>query len=168
MTEDMIATAIIFYPFSYAILTFIAGFISDKWGRKRVAQVFGGIAGVALVLFTLASRFFASGILVGILYGCYVGGLWSASDTIFFTISEESMPTELRGSVVGVMFLISAIGTLSGLVLFAVLQNFLDIGLAGILISVPFLCISLFLLTFKVSETKDVDLNTVTGSEWDK
>lgn len=167
MTEDMIATAIICYPLAYAALTFIAGFVSDKWGRKRVAQIFGGIAFVSLILFVVATKFVGSGVVAGLLYGCYVGGLWSASDTIFFTMSEESAPTELRGSVVGVVFLVSAMCIILGTVLFTVLQNFMDIGIAGIAMSAPLILIALVLFSAKVSETKDVDLSTVTGCEWD-
>ena len=42
-----------------------------------------------------------------------------------------------------------------------------SIGLLSLCICGPFMLIALFLLITQVSETKGVDLNTVTGAEWD-
>lgn len=167
MRVEQISTAIVFYPLVYAALTFIAGFVSDRWGRKRVSLIFGTIAVASLIGFVLCAKYLQNGAVVGMLYGGFVGGLYSTSDTIIFTMSQESAPTEIRASIVGVMFLFLSFGAIAGMIVFAVLQNFLSLGMTSIILAVPFISISLIILGAKVGETKDVDLATVTGTEWD-
>lgn len=167
MTEAEISAAIMVYPIAYALLTALSGFYSDKKGRKTTCLTFGTISMVCLILFTLAAKYAHNGILVGLLYGGYVGGLWSAGDTLLLTLPQESSPTNLRASVVGVFTLTLMLGMV-GVFGVTILYNFFrDYGWLCFACSVPFMFISLLLLKTKVHETCNVNLDTVTGEEWD-
>ncbi len=167
MSPAQIATAIFCYPFSYAVITVISGIFSDRLGRKRVCQIFGCLATVALLLFVLASKYIGNGVLCGLLYGMFVGGLWSTSDTLFFMCAQESAPTNLRASVVGAMSLVAFGGSLLGGIVFVFLQNFIDLGWLCLGFTVPFMAAALILISKRIGETKEIDLETVTGCEWD-
>lgn len=166
MSEGQISTAIMVYPVVYAILTALSGFYSDKKGRKTTCLAFGTLSMVCLILFVLATKFANNGVLVGLLYGGFVGGLWSTGDTLLLTLPQESAPTSLRASVVGVFTLTLVIG-LVGVFGVAIAYNFFrDYGWLCFLCAVPFMAISLLLLKTKVHETRGVDLDAVTGEEW--
>lgn len=167
MTELQISNVIFYYPFIYALITFLSGLFSDKWGRKTTCLFFGSLSLCGLILFIFATKFVHNSVVAGIFYGCYIGGLWSAGDTLLMTMPQESSPTFLRASIVGV-FSLTLLSGIIGLVLVLILYNFFrDYGWLCFCLSVPFMFISLLLLYKKVHETKDVDLNTITGSEWD-
>lgn len=167
MTEAQISTAVTVYPLTYALLTVLAGFYSDKKGRKTTCLTFGTLSMFCLILFILASKYLHNGVIVGLLYGGYVGGLWSAGDTLLMTFPQESAPTDLRASVVGVFTLTLMLGLLSTVGVVIGYNFFRDYGWLCFCFAVPFMAISLLLVKTKVHETRDVDLDTVTGTEWD-
>lgn len=167
MSEDQISTAIMVYPIAYAILTALSGFYSDKKGRKTTCLTFGSLAMVCLILFVLATKYVHNGVIVGLLYGGYVGGLWSTGDTLLLTLPQESAPTNLRASIVGVFTLTLIVG-LIGVFGVAIIYNFFrDYGWLCFACSVPFMVVSLLLMKTKIHETRGVDLDSVTGKEWD-
>lgn len=167
MTVDEVSKAIIVFPFFNGATTILAGFVSDKLGRKKSCLVFGSLTAVMLALFIIASEldwgFFAA----GAFYGISIGGLWSMSDTLFLTIPAESTPSKLRASVMGVMSLMLLAGSLIGMALIVVGQNFMNMGWLCLAVCCLFIVIALVILLTKVHETKDVDLEAVTGAEWD-
>ena len=166
MSESQISTAIIVYPVVYAILTAVSGFYSDNKGRRTTCLTFGTLSMACLILFVLATKFVHNGVLVGLLYGGFVGGLWSTGDTLLLTLPQESAPTNLRASVVGVFTLTLVIG-LVGVFGVAIAYNFFrDYGWLCFLCAVPFMAVSLLLLKTKVHETRGVNLDAVTGQEW--
>ena len=168
MTTEQITTAMYFIPFVNAVMTAISGFLTDALGRKRSATVLSGIAFLGLTSFILCSSFGMAPALVGISYGFFIGGLWSACDILFIMIPGESSPTHLRVSVVGTMSIMSGAGSVISIALMTVGMLFVEsIGLLCLCACVPFLLISIIILATKVKETKGVDLTTVTGSEWD-
>lgn len=168
MTTSQITTAMYFIPPVNALMTAISGFITDFLGRKRSAAVLSGIALAGLVSFVYSASFGLAPALVGISYGFFIGGLWSASDILFIMIPGESTPTNLRVSVVGTMGIMSGVGSVLSIAIMTVGMLFIDsIGLLCLCVCVPFLLAAIIILITKVNETKGVDLSTVTGAEWD-
>lgn len=167
LSTDDISNSVLFYPFIYALVTLISGFFSDKFGRRVNCLFFGTLSILSLVGFIVLSKYTTNGIVCGLLYGAFVGGLWSTGDTLLMVIMQESCPTELRASTVGVHNLLSMVPSGIMLMIVTVLQNFLDLAWMCLAISVPAMATCIILLFNKVHETKHVDLNTVTGAEWD-
>ena len=168
MSTDNITTAMFFIPLINAAMTALSGFITDLIGRKRSVMVHTGIALVGLVSFVCCSNFGISPIIVGISYGFFIGGLWSAADIMFILLPGESTPTNLRVSVVGTMGIMSGVGNVLSVAIMTVGMLFIEsIGFLYLGIAIPFLLLAMVILVSKVNETKGVDLTTVTGSEWD-
>ena len=106
--------------------------------------------------------------LVGISYGFFIGGLWSAADILFIMLPGESTPTNLRVSVVGTMGIMSGVGSVLSIAIMTVGMLFVkSIGVLCLCVCVPFLLLATVILLTKVHETKGMDLSAVTGSEWD-
>ena len=166
MGTEMVASALIIYPFFNGAVTIISGFFSDKLGRKKVCVLLGSLALVGLLLFVLACRLHWGPIAAGITYGCSIGGLWSMSDTIILTMPAASSPSGMRSSVMGTISVLIFAGIIVGQALFIVLQNFIAMDMLLLLICVPFMVLSLVLLMTKVKETKDVDLANITAETY--
>ena len=168
MTTAQITTAMFFIPPVNAAMTALSGFITDKLGRKRSAVVLSMTALVGLVSFIGSSAFGLSPALVGISYGFFIGGLWSAADILFILLPGESTPTNLRVSVVGTMGIMSGVGSVLSMAIMTVGMLFVEsIGSLCLCLCVPFLVASTVILITRVGETKGVDLSSITGSEWD-
>ena len=168
MSTDEITTAMFFIPLINAAMTAASGFITDLIGRKRSVIAHTGIALIGLVSFVFCSNFGVSPVLVGISYGFFIGGLWSAADILFILIPGESTPTNLRVSVVGTMGIMSGVGNVISVAMMTVGMLFIEsIGFLYLGVAIPFLLISMVILVSRVNETKGVDLTTVTGAEWD-
>ena len=66
------------------------------------------------------------------------------------------------------MSLVLGLGTaLSNVVIIVGMLFVKSIGMLALCVSAPFMLLSIIILITKVHETKDVDLSTVTGEEWD-
>ena len=168
MTTAEVTKAMYYIPFCNALMTAVGGFITDALGRKKSAILLSVVAFVGLTLFVLAANFGMNPAIVGISYGFFIGGLWSVSDMLCLIISGESTPTHLRASVLGSMSLLVGIGSMGSSIAIMVGMLFVkSIGLLSLCICGPFMLLALIVLITKVHETKDVDLNTVTGAEWD-
>lgn len=168
MTTSQITTAMFFIPPVNAAMTAISGFITDFLGRKRSVMVHTAIALVGLVCFVASASFGLRPVLVGISYGLFIGGLWSAADILFILLPGESTPTNLRVSVVGTMGIMSGIGNVMSVAILVVGMLFVEsIGLLYLCVAVPFMLAAMVILATRVRETRDMDLATVTGSEWD-
>ena len=168
MSTAQVTQAMYYIPFCNALMTAIGGFMTDGLGRKKSATILSVIAFVGLTGFVLSSNFGFSPAVVGICYGFFIGGLWSVADMLCLIISGESSPTHLRASVLATMSMMGGIGSgVSGIAI-TVGMLFVDsIGLLSLCVCAPFMLFAIILLLTQVHETKGVDLNTVTGSEWD-
>ena len=166
MSTDMVASALILYPFFNGLITIVSGFFSDRLGRKRVCLLLGGLMLAGLTFFVLACRLGWGPAAAGIAYGCSIGGLWSMSDTIILTMPAESSPSGMRSSVMGTISVLIFAGSFIGQILFIVCQNFIPMDMLFLLICVPFMVVSLLLLMTKVKETKDVDLESITADTY--
>lgn len=167
MSTEEVTLALIIYPFANGAVTFLSGFVSDHFGRKKSCMMLGTLTLVALAVFILSCNLGWGPVVAGICYGVSIGALWSVSDMLFLTIPGESVPTEIRASVMGTMSLLLAAGLMGGVMLITVGQNFFPMGWVCFAVSVAAMLIALIILATKVHETKDVDLDTVKGTEWD-
>ncbi len=168
MTTAQITQAMYFIPFCNALMTAIGGFLTDSLGRKPSAVILSIVAFLGLAVFVVCANWGRSPALVGISYGFFIGGLWSVSDMLCLIISGESSPTYLRASVLGTMSLMSGLGSMLSAVIITVGMLFVDsIGILCLCVCTPFMLLAILLLITQVHETKGIDLNTVTGAEWD-
>ena len=168
MSTAQVTQAMYFIPFFNALMTAIGGFITDGLGRKKSAVILSIVAFLGLGGFVLCANFGLSPVIVGISYGLFIGGLWSVADMLCLIIAGESSPTHLRASVLGTMSLMSGLGGMVSGIAITVGMLFVEsIGLLSLCVCAPFMLLSIVILLTQVHETKDVDLNTVTGAEWD-
>ena len=168
MSTAQVTQAMYFIPFCNALMTAIGGFMTDGLGRKKSATVLSLIAFVGLGAFVLSANYGLSPVIVGVSYGFFIGGLWSVADMLCLIISGESSPTHLRASVLATMSMMGGIGSAVSGISITVGMLFVDsIGLLSLCICAPFMALAIILLLTQVQETKGIDLNTVTGAEWD-
>ena len=82
----------------------------------------------------------------------------------------ESSPTNLRSSTMSAQFIVTAVGVavsyMVSLPLLTTLGNSIT-GVVSFALLVPGFIIALFALIRKTNETKGIDMDTVTGCEWD-
>ena len=161
MSTEMVATALLIYPFFNGAVTIVSGIFSDKLGRKKVCIVLGLIALIGLLAFILSCRLSLGPVAAGIAYGCSIGGLWSMSDTLILTMPAESSPSGMRSSVMGTISVLIGCGMFVGNIAFIICQNFIPMDILCMIICLPFMALSLIILMLKVKETKDVDLDKV-------
>jgi MFS family permease len=170
MSEEDITNALYLYPVGNAIFTIMMGFISDKWGRKSSAIAMTSVAIAAYALFFTGSLVGFPPMLMGFFIGAFVGAYWSAGDTIDSIMIGESAPTNLRSSCTTVEAIIFFLGGLLGEGIAMLCQLFTPdryLGLLYFLLVIPGMTVALVLLVKNVGETKGVNLDTVTGEEWD-
>jgi len=168
MSTAQVTQAMYYIPFCNALMTAIGGFMTDGLGRKKSATMLSLIAFLGLGAFVLSANFGMSPAIVGISYGFFIGGLWSVADMLVLIISGESSPTYLRASVLGTMSLMSGLGGMVSGIAITVGMLFVDsIGILSLCVCAPFMLFAIILLLTQVHETKGIDLNTVTGAEWD-
>ena len=166
-SQEAIGVAIVCFPIANAILTSVTGFISDKVGRKKAILFLGIAACVTLVTYVSGAWLNLGGVVVGILYGIFIGCLYSASDILYLVMPAESTPTNLRASVVGTMSLMLFVGTAASWGVIIVFQMLVkDWGLAS-LATIPFLALAIIITMIKTKETNGIDLDTLTGKEFE-
>ena len=166
-SQEAIGVAIVCFPIANAILTSVTGFISDKVGRKKAILFLGIAACVTLVTYVSGAWLNLGGVVVGILYGIFIGCLYSASDILYLVMPAESTPTNLRASVVGTMSLMLFVGTAASWGVIIVFQMLVkDWGLAS-LATIPFLALAIVITMIKTKETNGIDLDSLTGKEFE-
>lgn len=156
-----ITKALMLYPFLYAAILPLAGFISDKIGRKKIIVISGLMTIIGFAAFNIMAMIGANPYIIGICYGIYLGFWWT---TVDFTtmMSTESVPTYNRGSVAGAGNLVSLIAGILGMALtIAAPLLFSHIGFGYMAVSIPFILIGIISLAIRVRETKGVDLSTI-------
>ncbi len=164
-----VTTALFMFPIGSALAQLIVGFLADVIGRKKSAIFMTILTTTSFVLLTVGSDFGWSPYIVGICCGASVGGYWGTSDLTGIMISE-SAPTNLRSSVLSAQFLMIGVGYIVaygiGLPLITALGN-TYVPLITLCLAVPGMVASLIVMMTKVHDTKGIDLDTVTGLEWD-
>ena len=168
MSTAQVTQAMYYIPFVNAIMTAAGGFVTDALGRKKSAVTLSVVAFLGLGSFVLCANSGMSPAIVGISYGFFIGGLWSVADMLCLIIAGESSPTHLRASVLGTLSLMSGMGgMISGLTITVGMLFVESIGILSLCVCAPFMLLAIIILLTKVHETKNIDLNTVTGAEWD-
>ncbi len=164
MNVDASNIILMFYPVINGIFTMIGGFLTDSLGRKKSALILGLWAALGLAVFAYGCIYPLNPYVTGFAYGISIAGLWSISDMIYFVITSESTPTEIRASVVGSMQLVGMVGTGLNMVynnVVTMVAGSLNLPVVLTVAYLPLMAISLVIMMLKVKETKDVDLDNV-------
>ena len=165
MQTSEITQALYVYPFVFAAIIGISGFVGDHFGRRRVVSIMNIGAVLGFILFLFACRNHWTPLMVGALYGIYLGCYWTASDYMMVMASEKA-PTALRASVMATLNLLYILSMGLGLITVIFLMSILPLSSACLIITVPFVLVSELILLTKVSDTRGADLNAV-GKEAD-
>ena len=164
-----VTSALFMFPIGSAIAQLLVGFFADAIGRKKSAVVMTVITLTSFILLVAGSHYNWMPYVVGICCGAAVGAYWGTSDIMGIIISE-SAPTNLRSSVLSAQFLPMGVGYIVayaiGLPLITVLGNRM-VPVITLCLAIPGLTAALIVLAMKVHDTKGVDLDKVTGTEWD-
>ncbi|MBQ7116958.1 MAG: MFS transporter [Clostridia bacterium] len=164
-----VTSALFMFPVGCAVSQVIMGFICDSKGRKAAAvtTAFNGL--VFFVLFSVGASAAFNPYVVGFCCGAFIGSYYSTNDVIIMMIGESS-PTNLRSSTMSAQFIVTAVGVavsyIVSLPLITVLGNSVT-GTVSFALLVPGFIAALICLIRKANETKGIDMDTVTGCEWD-
>lgn len=164
-----VTTALFFFPVGCAVSQVIMGFISDSKGRKSAAIVTAVDCLVAFVAFSIGASQAWNPYVVGFLCGAFVGSYYSTNDVLIMMIGESS-PTNLRSSTMSAQYIVTAAGVATSYIVSLPLITLLGNSVTGIVsfaLLVPGFIAALISLSRKTNDTKGVDMDTVTGCEWD-
>jgi len=151
-------------PIAMSVVYLLAGFLSDKFGRKPATGVFSLLSVAAFIAFLICAEKKVSPSVVGILLGLYMGSFWNVTDLNGMMFSE-SAPTEIRGSVMGAQALLMGAGTAVSILLCTVLLSFTSLRTVMPLVGIPGLCAGSVLAIRKLKETKGVELSEIQYEE---
>lgn len=161
MSTEEITQALFVYPFVFAAIILLCGFLGDGIGRKKTVVIMGGVSLIGFILFVMACRNLWSPLVVGLLYGIYLSCYFQAGDYLGMMCAEKA-PTEIRASVSGGFALLLFASILLGMVLNIVLMLVVpDIATVCMIISIPCVIIGILIMLLKVKETKGVKLDEV-------
>ncbi len=160
MSTAEITKALFMVPVVYGTITFLSGFIADKFGRKTTVTGFSITCVVGYTLFVVGILNGWNPYLVGSLAGLYQGSYWIGRDYMNVMMTEK-VPTDIRASVVGAEGLLVIIGLAVGYGLTIVGMTILPIWWACLAISIPAVSVAAIMFTLKVKETKGVDLDSI-------
>ena len=165
-----VSQALILYPIGMALSQVIMGFISDKKGRKAAAITVAVNCVVSFVIFALGARMnFLTPEIIGFFCGTFVGSYYSTNDVLIM-MASESAPTNLRSSATAAQTVVGfagyAVGFLTNMVLALIFGDGI-IGTVALCLLVPSFVVTIYALIKKTHDTKGIDLETVTGTEWD-
>ncbi len=164
-----VTSALLFFPIGSGIIQFFVGVFGDMLGRKKASIVMAAICVTSFLGFSFGSALGFPTFLVGLLSGACIGSFWGTGDLNALMISE-SAPTNLRSSILSTQFFAMGVGIafsyVVGLPLVTVLGNSL-ISTICVFFVVPGFIAALIVLMKKTHDTTGVDLNTVTGNEWE-
>jgi MFS family permease len=170
VSVNQVNKAITLYPIGMAISQVIMGFISDKKGRKAAAITVATNCVVSFVLFALGARMnFLTPEIIGFFCGTFVGSYYSTNDVLIM-MASESAPTNLRSSATAAQTVVGfagyAVGFITNMILAFIFGDSV-IGTVALCLLVPSFVITLIALIKNTHETRGIDLDKVTGTEWD-
>ncbi len=164
-----VTPALFLFPVGCAVSQVIMGFVSDYKGRKSAAITTAANCLLAFIGFSLGLKFEWSFYLIGFLCGAFVGSYYSLNDVIIMMVSESS-PTTLRSSTMSAQFIVTAAGYVISMCTYLAFAYKLGdqiIGTVAFSLMVPGFISALVALIARTHDTKGVDMDTVTGCEWD-
>lgn len=168
-SAEAVTTALVLFPIGSAIAQVLMGFISDWKGRKTAAIITAFNCLVGFLGFTIGAKNGFNPSVAGFLCGVFVGSYYSINDVLIMMIGE-SAPTNLRSSAISAQYIVTAVGygiSLGVGTLCAIKLGNSLIGTATLCMLVPGFVSALIVLFKNVGETKGIDMDTVTGAEWD-
>ncbi|MBQ8575420.1 MAG: MFS transporter [Clostridia bacterium] len=160
MSTSDITKALFMVPVIYAAITFLSGFIADKFGRKATVTGFSVTCIVGYSLFVAGILLGWNPYLIGSFAGLYQGSYWIGRDYMNVMMTEK-VPTDIRASVVGAEGLLVIIGLAVGYLCAVVGMIKFPIWWVCLTISVVAVGIAVIMFTAKVKETKGVNLDTI-------
>lgn len=165
-----VSQALVLYPIGMALSQVIMGFISDKKGRKAAAITVATNCVISFVIFALGARInFLTPEIIGFFCGTFVGSYYSTNDVLIM-MASESAPTNLRSSATAAQTVVGfagyAVGFLTNMVLALIFGDGI-IGTVALCLLVPSFVVTIYALIKKTHDTKGIDLDKVTGTEWD-
>ncbi len=160
MSTSEITKALFMVPVIYATITFLSGFIADKFGRKATVTGFSITCVVGYTLFVVGILNGWEPYLIGALAGLYQGSYWIGRDYMNVMMTEK-VPTDIRASVVGAEGLLVIIGLVVGYGLIIVGMTIMPIWWACLAISIPAVSVAAIMFTLKVKETKGANLDSI-------
>lgn len=166
---NQVTQALILFPIGSAIAQVIMGFVSDLKGRKVAAITVAANCLVCFLGFTIGAKTNLNPSLVGFLAGAFVGSYYSTNDVLIM-MASESAPTNLRSSTSSAQTVVGFIGyAIAYMVYVPVTMIFGNASIAtvSLCLLVPSFVITLVALIKNTHDTRNVDLDTVTGTEWD-
>lgn len=169
VSTNEITAALFLFPVGSAVAQVIMGFISDIKGRKLASIVTALNCLISFILFAVGATLAWNPCFVGLMCGACVGSYYSTNDVLIMMIGESS-PTNLRSSTMSAQFIVTGLGVVVSygvsLPLTTIFGNTI-IGLLAICLLVPGFIAGFITLVRKTHETKGINMDTVTGAEWD-
>ncbi|MBQ8766530.1 MAG: MFS transporter [Clostridia bacterium] len=166
---NQVTSALILFPFGSAIAQVIMGFVSDLKGRKAAAITVAANCLVCFIGFTLGAKMNLNPYVVGFLSGAFVGSYYSTNDVLIM-MASESAPTNLRSSSLSAQTIIGIIGYALAYIIYIPITMIFgnaSIGTVALCLLVPSFAATLIALVKNTHDTRNVDMDTVTGCEWD-
>lgn len=166
---SQVTKALFLFPVGSALAQLLVGFVADHFSRKHAAVTMTALCIAFFVAFSVGASLGWTPYLVGFFTGASIGSYWGVGDINIFMVSE-SAPTNLRSAVLSAQLLFTGTGTVLNYIIIVPLINKFGnsiTGPAAFVIAVVGMSISLVFLASKVHDTTGVDLEKVTGCEWD-
>ena len=164
-----VTTALFMFPVGCSVAQVIMGYISDSIGRKAAAITTAFNCLISFIFFSIGAKLAWEPYVVGFLCGACIGSYYSTNDVIIMMIGESS-PTNLRSSAMSAQFIVTAVGVAVSyaisLPLITILGNSVT-GAVSFTLLVPGFITALISLMRKTHDTKGIDIDNVTGYEWD-
>lgn len=164
-----VTTALFMFPVGCSVAQVIMGYISDSIGRKAAAITTAFNCLISFIFFSIGAKLAWEPYVVGFLCGACIGSYYSTNDVIIMMIGESS-PTNLRSSAMSAQFIVTAVGVAVSyaisLPLITILGNSVT-GAVSFALLVPGFITALISLMRKTHDTKGIDIDNVTGYEWD-
>lgn len=160
MSTSEITKALFLVPVIYATITFLSGFIADRFGRKTTVTLFSTLCVTGYILFVAGILKGWNPYLIGSLAGLYQGSYWIGRDYMNVMMTEK-VPTDIRASVVGAEGLLVIIGLAVGYLSTILGMMAMSIWWACLAVAVPTVAVAAAIFTLKVKETKGVNLEEI-------
>ena len=165
----VVTDALFLFTIGSAVAQVFMGYICDGKGRKAAAITMASLCVTSLIIFFTGANLGWSASIVGFFCGASVGSFYSTNDVIIMMIGESS-PTGLRSSTISAQAVVMGIGVVISNVVGVPLLTVLGNSFAGILVllmAVPGFIVALLMLCKKTHDTTGINMDTVTGCEWD-
>ena len=165
----VVTDALFFFTIGSAVAQVLMGFICDGKGRKAAAITMASLCTASLIIFFIGANLGWSAWIVGFFCGACIGSYYSTNDVIIMMIGESS-PTNLRSSTISAQAVVMGMGVifcyLVGIPLITALGNSFA-GIISLCMAAPGFVVALVMLCKKTHDTTGIDMDTVTGCEWD-